>query len=102
MKLIVITSDEDVPNEHEKLVELFEAGMKNLHIRKPKYSLSKMSKYINRIPKEYHGKIIIHSHHILALRFKLKGIHFTENHRKNLALSTLRYVIFKFLRPGLQ
>ncbi len=59
---------------------MFETGLTTLHLRKPKYSTSQMAEYIKEIPSHFHNRIVIHSHHKLALKFKLKGIHLSSTH----------------------
>jgi len=80
MKLLVITTSKDVPDETSLITKMFESGLTNLHLRKPKFSTNQMCKYINEIPVHFHKYIIIHSHHQLALKFNLKGIHLTSSH----------------------
>ena len=80
MKLFVITSSKDVPDETSLITKMFESGLTNLHLRKPKYSTNQMSDFLNEIPVHFHKYIVIHSHHQLALKFDLKGIHLTSTH----------------------
>ena len=39
-----------------------------------------MIDFLNEIPAHFHKYIVIHSHHALALKFDLKGIHLTSTH----------------------
>ena len=80
MKLFIITSSKDVPDETSLVTKMFESGLTNLHLRKPKYSTNQMSDYLKEIPVHFHKYIVIHSHHQLALKFNLKGIHLTSTH----------------------
>jgi len=80
MKLFVITPSADVQNEQSIITKMFETGLTTLHLRKPKYSTSQMAEYIKEIPSHFHNRIVIHSHHKLALKFKLKGIHLSSTH----------------------
>jgi thiamine-phosphate pyrophosphorylase len=82
MKLFVISPTKDNPDERTLITKMFESGLTTLHLRKPKYSTSQMSDYIKDIPEHFHNRIVIHSHHQLALKFNLKGIHFTSTHMK--------------------
>lgn len=82
MKLFVISSTKDNPDERTLVTKMFEAGLTTLHLRKPKYSTRQMSEYINDIPEHFHNRIVIHSHHQLALKFNLKGVHYTTTHLK--------------------
>jgi thiamine-phosphate pyrophosphorylase len=80
MKLFVITPPKDKQDEPNIVSKMFEAGLTTLHLRKPRYSTEQMCDYINEIPAHFHNRIVIHSHHKLALRFNLKGIHLTHTH----------------------
>jgi thiamine-phosphate pyrophosphorylase len=80
MRLLVITPPKDKTDEPGLVTKMFEAGLTTLHIRKPRYSTRQMMDYINEIPKHFHGRIVIHSHHQLALKYNLRGIHLTSTH----------------------
>ncbi len=101
LELIVITQEEDWDFEHKVVEQLFHAGLKTLHVRKPDYSTEQLADYIERIPKQYHSRIVIHSHHELALEFKIKGIHLTETHRKEKGWLKVKLFWLKILRPKL-
>lgn len=80
MKLFVITPPKDIPDEPNIVSKMFESGLTTLHLRKPRYSTSQMADYINEIPPHFHNRIVIHSHHKLALKLDLKGVHLTKTH----------------------
>ncbi len=80
MKLIVITPARDIDDEQSLVTKMFESGLQTLHLRKPKYSTNRLKEYIKQIPEHFHDRIIIHTHHDLALKFKLKGIHLGKIH----------------------
>ena len=80
MKLVVITPSKDVADEHTLVTKMFESGLSTLHLRKPKFSTNQMAEYIREIPAHFHNRIVIHSHHNLALKFHLKGIHLSRVH----------------------
>ncbi len=80
MKLIVITGSKTLPDEPSMVTKMFEDGLTTLHLRKPKLTTQEMRDYIEEIPDYFHNRIIIHSHHILAAKYNLKGIHFTSTH----------------------
>jgi thiamine-phosphate pyrophosphorylase len=82
MKLIVISSSSEIENEVQTVTALFEAGMETYHIRKHNLSTRRMKEFIAAIPTHFHNRIIIHSHHKLARKFDLKGIHLTKSHKK--------------------
>lgn len=80
MKLVVITPTKDIPDEQTLVTKMFEGGLTTLHLRKPKHSTNRMREYIKEIPVHFHNRIVIHSHHDLALKFNLKGIHLGRIH----------------------
>jgi thiamine-phosphate pyrophosphorylase len=80
MKLFVISPPKDKPDEANLVTKMFEAGLTNFHLRKPRYSTNQMAEYIREIPEHFHNRIVIHSHHLLALKFNLGGIHLTSTH----------------------
>ena len=81
MKLIVITSSGPSETEHRLVTKMFEAGLETLHVRKPKFTTKQLEEYIRSIPAHFHNRIVIHSHHRLAYRLRLKGIHITRVHK---------------------
>ena len=80
MRLIVITPSKDVPDEASLVTKMFESGLTTLHLRKPKHSTNQMAEYIKEIPLHFHNRIVIHSHHNLAIKYNLKGIHLSRAH----------------------
>lgn len=98
MKVFVISSTEKFHTEIPVLIRMFQLGLTTFHLRKPKWSTSKLSEYIESIPKEYHKHIIIHSHHSLVLKYDLKGIHITRKHRKKMRKTRLRIMWYKLRR----
>jgi thiamine-phosphate pyrophosphorylase len=82
MKLVVITQSKTSENEISALTKMLEAGLDTLHVRKPHFSTKELEEFINEIPAHFHNRLIIHSHHRLALKYNLKGFHFTDTHLK--------------------
>lgn len=80
MRLVVITPSKDVEDEQSLVTKMFESGLKTLHLRKPRYSTNQMTDYLKQIPSHFHSRIVIHSHHKLAAKFNLKGIHLSKSH----------------------
>lgn len=64
-------------NEHETLLvnRMFENNLALLHLRKPGYDREKLSVYLNKINREYHTRIVIHSCYDLLNDYNLRGIH---------------------------
>ncbi len=80
MKLFVISPPKDKPDEPNIVTKMFEGGLTTFHLRKPRHSTKEMTDYIKEIPAHFHNRIVIHSHHQLALKFNLKGVHLTSTH----------------------
>ncbi len=83
MKLVVITQSQKSDTEIANIIQMFEAGLETLHVRKNRFSTNELNEYIKEIPAHFHNRIIIHSHHKLALKYDLKGFHFTSTHLKH-------------------
>ncbi|MBI2269630.1 MAG: thiamine phosphate synthase [Bacteroidetes bacterium] len=101
MKLILISSSSGIEKEVEILTSLFEKGLQTLHLRKPKYSTPKLRKFLQSIPSKYHNRIIIHSHHNLALKFDLKGIHLTKSHKRRRLKTWFTLMMIRRRKPGI-
>ena len=102
MKLAVISSSKTVENETEIVTQFFEEGLQTFHLRKHRYSAAEMKLFIKKIPIHYHDRIIIHSHHSLARKFKLKGVHLTKSHKKKQLKTWLTLKFIKFTNPELE
>ncbi len=84
MEIIVLSSTEISSTEEIEMIKLlFEEGLDFFHVRRKGYSMEKMREYLNKIPKEYHNRLMLHSHYKLALEFDIKGIHITNDFRKS-------------------
>lgn len=101
MNTTVITTSDKFTSEIPVVISLFKAGLPVLHLRKSKFSTKKLKEYIEAIPQEYHSRIIIHSHHHLALKYKLKGIHFTRTHLKKKMKCRAKMIWYKLRKPGI-
>ena len=99
MKLIVFSNHNGLHSEPKQVVRMFEHGLDTLHLRKPKLSSKDLVEYLELIPSEYHDRIVIHSHHKLAKKFNLKGVHFSKVHRDKSYNTKLKYLSFR-LRFG--
>lgn len=99
MKLIVISSSSAIENEAQIVTSLFEAGLETFHLRKHKLSTKKTKEFIQQIPAHFHNRIVIHSHHNLARKFNLKGIHLTKSHKKRKFQTWLTLKLIKLKNP---
>lgn len=99
MKIIIITSSKTDEKEIEVVNSMLENGLNTLHLRKPRLTTKELEDYIKKIPSAFHDKIVIHSHHELAGKYNLKGIHLTKTHRKNARLTWFKMKILGLRRP---
>jgi thiamine-phosphate pyrophosphorylase len=99
MRLVVITPSKDIPDEQSLVTKMFESGLRTLHLRKPRHSTNQLAEYLREIPAHFHNRIVIHSHHKLALKFDLKGVHLSKTH---LSLNWRYWVVRPRLRLKLQ
>lgn len=81
MLTILITNSIDVTFEADKINAMFQNGLDVLHIRKSNYNTEKLRKYINKIDKKFHNKIMIHDSFELLEEFDLRGIHVGREYR---------------------
>ena len=99
MKLIVISSATTLTDEASMVTTLFENGLGTFHLRKPKHSTRGLREFILQIPTKFHNRIVIHSHHNLAHRFDLKGIHLTKIHRNKKIKTWFSIKLLKMRKP---
>jgi len=82
MKIVVVSSPKDQPNETVEVIRMFDAGLEYFHIRKPRFSKKQLTEYIKLFPEKYRKRLVIHSYHGLASTLNLGGIHLSRKHRK--------------------
>lgn len=101
MEVAVMTTNEKFQSELSDVIQLFQSGLMTLHLRKSKFNTKKLQEYIESIPKIYHNRIVIHSHHRLALKYNLKGIHISKDHRKRSVKLFLKLFYYRMRKPGI-
>ena len=99
MQLIVISSSSTIENEAQIITALFEGGLETFHLRKHKLSTKKTRELLKSIPAHFHNRIVIHSHHKLAYKFNLKGIHLTKTHIKQKIKTWFTIKLIKLKNP---
>lgn len=82
MKLIVISSPENFQSEHQVIEALFAELLEYFHLRKPTFTKEETANFIKKIPEKYHNRIVLHSHHELAEKYNLKGVHVKSHQRR--------------------
>lgn len=91
---ILISESKFSITESQRVTELFMNGLQFFHVRKSKLSNRQMKKYIESIPSEFHSRLVLHSHHLLALKYTVRGIHLTRKHKNS---SWYRWGILRYL-----
>lgn len=92
MELIVLTSDQIIKDEAFHLNQLFENGLKILHLRKPFFSHENYKELLADIDPVHYQKIVLHKEHELCAEYRLRGIHLQESQRKQLGNKIGTYV----------
>ncbi|MCD6068877.1 MAG: thiamine monophosphate synthase [Bacteroidetes bacterium] len=80
MKIVLLSKTRFDETEVAVVTSLFENGLDTYHLRKPKLSTRQVKQILDTFPKQFHSRIIIHSHHQLARKYNLKGVHYTRTH----------------------
>ena len=83
MDLIVLTPEQDVPDEAKIINDLFRCGLTRLHVRKHGYTIDRYREYINAIALVYHSHMVIHDSFDLFHELKLGGIHLSSHARND-------------------
>ncbi len=90
--IVLIAPEQDVPNEHVILQQLFDAGLTYYHFRKPHGSLEDHKAYLDQIDAQYYKHIVPHYFHKLTVEYGLKGVHLQEQFRWDQGTSLKDYV----------
>ncbi len=101
MKIVVISESKIIEDEHKIIQELFEAGLETFHVRKPRFRTKQLVEYLEKIPRQFHNRIIIHSHHNLANKYNLQGVHYTRLHLESTFRNWLREKKLGFIKRKL-
>ncbi|HEY4797898.1 MAG TPA: thiamine phosphate synthase [Bacteroidia bacterium] len=102
MKLILVSPSDKKDFELPFLLNMLEQGLPTYHLRKIKYSTRQLSNFIAEIPEKYHPRIVVHTHHKLAMKYDLKGIYLSRSHKKRKIKTWLRTNWFKLRKNDLQ
>lgn len=102
MELAVLSNDRKTEDEIGVLMRMFRMGLQCFHLRKPRFSTQEMETYIQAIPPRYRRRIIIHSHHELALKYELGGIHLSRKHRRKALKRWLRFFWYRKRKPKIR
>ena len=97
MKLVVVSAYNRVRNEADLYNNLFDLGLKTLHLRKPRFSTRKIRSLLDNVNEKYHNRIVIHSHFQLAFDYNIWGLHLTKDQKEKNIFNwlMLKYVHYK-------
>jgi thiamine-phosphate pyrophosphorylase len=101
MKVILLSKPRYDEEEIDLVKIMFESGLENYHLRKPRITTNQMKKILDKIPSQFHDRIIIHSHHHLARVYNLKGIHYTRSHFKSTIKNWWRKFMLSYFKPNI-
>ncbi|MBG6131952.1 thiamine-phosphate pyrophosphorylase [Aquimarina sp. EL_43] len=90
--LIILTSEQELESEADKINSLFDNGLEILHFRKPTMNIEGYRVLLNQIDTKYHNRIMIHQFHELCEEFNLRGIHIQEQPRLDLEEKLEEYI----------
>ncbi len=75
MRIVVITLPEFFSKEADYIIEMFDAGLQLLHLRKPASAERDMRLLIESIPERFYSRLTLHDHHHLAQEYGIGGVH---------------------------
>jgi thiamine-phosphate pyrophosphorylase len=96
MEFVVISNPVAFPGESQMVNNMFAAGLQTFHLRKPNAYLNDIAKFLKSIDQKYLHRIVLHSHHRLAVFYNVGGIHLNEATRLHLRLS--EKILLSYLR----
>lgn len=80
-RLLLISPSATTAGELPTLVRLFEAGLPTFHLRKPGASTSEIDAYLQALPPQYLGRVVLHGQYELAQRYPVGGLHLPASAR---------------------
>lgn len=89
MELIAISSPVAVDDEPILINNLFMAGLKCFHLRKPESDIQLVKDLLNGIAPRFYDRIALHQFHEIAPAYGIKRLHYTERERE--AASTVQW-----------
>ncbi|SHM02762.1 thiamine phosphate synthase [Mucilaginibacter sp. OK098] len=86
MELIIISNPIPVANEPMLINNLFMAGLKCFHLRKPESDIQSIKDLLNGIASRFYDRIALHQYHEIASEYGIKRLHYTEKAREVLSV----------------
>jgi thiamine-phosphate pyrophosphorylase len=79
--ILLITPSSIGKKEPDIWCELFEVGLKRLHLRKPDATPQEVSKLLDQLPEQYHSRIVLHRFPELLNDYNFAGYHHRANEK---------------------
>lgn len=76
--LVVISPEEERPDELAVVAELFAAGLERYHVRKPRWSAAQLEAWVAGVPACRRPRLVLHQGHELVGRLGLGGRHWRD------------------------
>jgi thiamine-phosphate pyrophosphorylase len=73
--IAVLTLPGGFPGEVESLVDLLEAGVERLHLRKPEMSLQELERLVSRLAPRWASRLVLHYQPEMAMRYGIPQVH---------------------------
>lgn len=83
MEIVLLSSKSKLHSEAKLVKKLFQLGLDTFHVRKPKFSSEEMSTYLSLFSEKHLNKMVLHTHHRMAKKYPVRGVHLTKKHRKH-------------------
>lgn len=77
MQLVVLSVENQFPNEGSLVSEMLDRGLKYFHVRKPCWRLEKVRELVSSVPERFHQHLVIHYHRQLSREFNV-GYHLSS------------------------
>jgi thiamine-phosphate pyrophosphorylase len=89
-KVIVITPEQIVHDEAQRIAELLDSGaVWRVHVRHPRASAAEISLLLSGIPSSLHSRISLHDCHALAAEYPGVGVHLNQRNGDLPAVDTV-------------
>ncbi len=75
MKVLVFTLPYFIEREAMLIQRALDKGVTYVHVRKPECLEAELEQLISAIPSEYRGRLVLHEHFELAVRYGIGGVH---------------------------
>ncbi|WP_160069809.1 thiamine phosphate synthase [Sphingobacterium bovisgrunnientis] len=82
--IVVISPEQNLPNETLWVNRLFEEGLERFHVRKSSIDDSSVIDYLKQIDSAYYSKLVLHDRPHVAADFGLTHFHYSEKERNGI------------------